>query len=240
MSFFDVFIDSVKPQTAKDFETVYKVGKALDKMGPKSSAKNVEELQSVLKKGWIEKAEKQIKLELKRFQTALKAKTIWPEEKIDAYEKKVISAYKKESKKGLQPIDCKQTIAAIRPLLKEISRHEQALRDIAYLSKKSIATAAGMEKDYRLRKEYSAELAKQFKLLTKVAVFGAMQAEMLTYYLHCIELKKLYAEAESCAKKLGKRVAEDAKEAKSRAEMTREQFNYTSRSCYWEDLEGRI
>lgn len=236
----DVIIDAVTPQSAKDVQNIYKVGKAIDKVGSKPTMDSVSDLQSVLKKGWIEKAEKKVKADVKRMNMALKNKSEWPEEKIDTFEKKVFVAYKAESKKGLEPVDCKKTIAAIRPLLKEIDRHRKALKDIEYLCKKSIEICAKWEKDYAMRKEYAAELAKNFKFLTKVAVLSAAQAEMLTYYLHCMELTKQFSEAESCAKKLGKRAFEDMKEARSRQDMAKNQYDYSRGSAYWEDLPSRI
>ncbi|WP_386625679.1 hypothetical protein [Sulfitobacter geojensis] len=121
----DVIIDAVTPQSAKDVQNIYKVGKAIDKVGSRPTMDSVSDLQSVLKKGWIEKAEKKVKADVKRMNMALKNKSEWPEEKINTFEKKVFVAYKAESKKGLEPVDCKKTIAAIRPLLKEIEQTQE-------------------------------------------------------------------------------------------------------------------
>ena len=241
MSFFDIILDNVKPQVVKDLENLDKVGSAVQKFEKGKNGKNVEELQSIFKKGWIEKAEKQMKVEIGRLEAGVKSDPNWPSDKIDAYEAKVLDAFKKENKKGLKPVDCKQTIAAIRVLLKEIDRHQKDMKDIAANSAKAISIVAKMETDYKKRKDYAAELAKSFKTLTKSSfVLPAMQAEMLTYYLHCEELKKLFSEAESLCVKLRKRIGEDAKEAKERADMAKDQYQYTRGSAYWEDLPSRI
>ena len=128
MSLLDAIIDAVKPQSAKDIENIYKVGKAVEKFEKGSNVKNVEAMQSILKKGWIEKAEKELKQEIKRLQTAVKAQPDWPSGNIDTLEAKVFKAYKEEKKKGLEPVKCKKTIAAINTLLKEILRHQKELR----------------------------------------------------------------------------------------------------------------
>ncbi|MGC1502803.1 MAG: hypothetical protein WA782_01545 [Sulfitobacter sp.] len=54
------------------------------------------------------------------------------------------------------------------------------------------------------------------------------------------ELTKQFSEAESCSRKLGKRAAEDMKEARSRQIMAKDQYDYSCGSAYWEGLPSRI
>ena len=241
MSLWDAFLDSVKPQPYKDVENIYKVGKAVDKFEKGSNLKNVESMQSILKKGWIEKAEKSIKAEIKTLEKAVKSSPDWPDSKIDAQEAKVFAAYKKESKKGLEPVDCKKTQAEIRKLLKTITAHQKELKGIVSVSSKSISTVQGWASEHGAKKAYAGKLEASFKTLTKSSfLLSSVQAEMLTYFLHCRELKKLYSEAESLCKKLAKCILDEATDAKGRIDMAKEQYTYTSRSCYWDDLPMRI
>ena len=237
MSFIDVVIDMLKPDTVDSVEKIYKVAKRVSKKSPE---KDADALRSILKKGWVEASEKQVKNDVKRMNAALKIKLSLPVNSIDKLEQKVIAAYKKDHKKGLAPSKCKATHSAIKDLVREISRYENALKEFAKDAFKAKAIADPLERNYKVRKDTAVVLRDALAKMTKYAFFTAYQGEMATYMLQCKDLAKYLSEAQGCTKKLGVRAKKEATNAVTEAKMTKEQLQYTSGPNYWEDLEGRI
>ncbi len=240
MNFFDVVIDMLKPSKIDSSQKIFKLVNIAKNTGQKSSQKEIEAVRSVLKKGWIEDAEKQVKNEVKRFNKALKVKSAFPEQTFNTLEKKVLTAYKKDIKKGQEPPKCKATLSAIQDLVREMTRYENELNEFAKSARFAKKVSLKVVKGYKARQRMAVALRDALSDMLQNSLFGLFSSEITAYFLHCIDLAKYLRQAEISAKKLGNISKKDAVDAVGRARVAGEWVRYWQSSDYWEDLADRI
>lgn len=240
MSFFDVLSDMLMPSSLDALGKINKLVQVSKKMGKQPAEKDIEALSSVLKKGWIEVAEKQVRNEAKRFDAALRVKSSLPDNKIDKLERKVIASYKKERKNGLDPSDCKVTLRAIRDLEREVARHEKELIEYAKSELLARKIALKVVQKYKPRQKAATVLRDTLGKALQNPAYGILSSEIVVYFLQCKGLAKYLNQAMSSAKKLGDRAMKDGRLGQKSAKYTSNQLFYIRSSDYLEDLEGRI
>jgi len=206
MAFTDLVKDVLTPQVVKDAGTLKKIGDNTRKFR-KSPKKLVKSQLSVLKKPWLEKAEKDLDKLGTRIEAACRASHAWPPQEIDKLERAVVYALKNgdEKKAGKARDDLHTHVAIyIRNVSGSVSRLESTKDTIA----------ADM-KNLTAMRDYAKVLYDDMKVLMKTGVAGPLQTEIGVYTLHARQLSINANGALSSYKKLDKKLEELIAEGKS-------------------------
>ncbi|MDG1282551.1 MAG: hypothetical protein P8O10_14725 [Pseudorhodobacter sp.] len=240
MSFGEIFKDTATPQFFKDVENLKKVGDALKKAKTKPQEEVVDELHSIVKKGWLERAEKQLIKIGKGYDKVYRAKYSMPRDNTENFEKVVIKTYKAERAKGIPHEKCKQTKAAIEKMVDYLQAYEKEARAKLEEVGKITPAVRKYAKEFTAKREAAKYLEKQFRELAQVVLISPFNAEMVTYMLHCGEIAKQCTICAGTLKKMDKKFSDMNKEFTEIAEITHDQVFYVWGGDLFDDLPNRI
>lgn len=240
MSLMEVFKDAVKPQSVKDMENIKKAGDALKKLKTHSQDEIVDEVHGIVKKGWLERVEKELKWDLKNYDRLYRKGFAMAPDNSEKMEKAVLKVYKAERAAGIPHEDCKKTRKEIDKMLDYLQAYEKEARYRIADLRDFLPIVTYQQRQYELRRQAAKVLEGHFKDLAKVVLISPYNAEMVTYMLHSAEIAKLCT---ACAQVLGKmdtKFGKLAKEYDQIAAITHDQVFYLFGGDFFDDLPNRI
>ncbi len=215
------------PQSIKDAETFYKIGKAAEKSRKELKGKEIaDEHLSVFKKDWLSREETRLKKIVKGYEKLNKGIYSWDMPNFDKFENDCRKAKKNPDK----------LFKAINAFDKALRKHLRDVKTGHAAAKKLKPRIKNLIKHHELQLKVARQLESSFKDIMKVAVIGSYQAEFLIYMLHAKELARLNASALSALRRTQKHLDKITKGAASELQMINAQITYLGSDDFAEQL----
>ena len=217
------------PQSIKDVQTFYKIGKAAEKGRKELKGKNIaQEHLSVFKKDWLSREETRLRKLCQQYGRINRGYRGMNDPDFDKLEK--------ECQKAKRAGNNDKFFKAVNAYDKALRAHLRTLKVRQKLARKLLPQAKANLKHHTLQFDAAKQLQSSFKDIMKVAVFGSFQTEFLIYMLHAKKIAEYNNICRSELKKTIKHLEAIIKNSKTDIQMTNDQITYIGSDSFEESL----